>query len=73
LIASNDNWENAIMGDIITKDQVKDVQNSGHLPTQAGESAIVATLPSGNYTAIVRDNKLIRGVFLVEVCDLDSN
>jgi hypothetical protein len=71
LIASNDNWQNTIMGGIITKDQVNDIRNSGHAPTQAGEPAIIATLPPGNYTAIVRGKNIIVGVALVEVYDLD--
>jgi hypothetical protein len=72
LIASNDNWQHTIIGGVITKDQVKDIQNSGHAPTQASESAIIATLPPGNYTAIVRGKNIIVGVALVEVYDLDQ-
>jgi hypothetical protein len=72
LIASNDNWQTTIIGGIITKDQVRDIQNSGHAPTQASESAIIATLPPGNYTAIVRGKNIIVGVALVEVYDLDT-
>ena len=71
LIASNDNWQTTVIGGIITKDQVKNIQNSGHAPTQASESAITATLPPGNYTAIVRGKNIIVGVALVEVYDLD--
>jgi hypothetical protein len=71
LIASNDNWQTTVIGGIITKDQVGDIQNSGHAPTQATESAIIATLPPGNYTAIVRARSIIVGVALVEVYDLD--
>jgi hypothetical protein len=71
LIASNDNWQTTVIGGIIMKDQVNDIQNSGHAPTQASESAIIATLPPGNYTAIVRAKNIIVGVALVEVYDLD--
>jgi hypothetical protein len=71
LFASNDNWQTTIIGGLITKDQVQDIQDSGHAPTQASESAIVATLPPGNYTAIVRGKNIIVGVALVEVYDLD--
>jgi hypothetical protein len=70
LIASNDDWQHTIIGGIITKDQVADIQNSGHAPTQPSESAIIATLPPGNYTAIVRGKNIIVGVALVEVYDL---
>ena len=54
LIASNDNWMTTILGGIITSDQVQDIRDSGHVPTDPRESAIIATLPPGNYTAIVR-------------------
>jgi len=71
LIGSNDNWQHTIIGGIITADQVSAIQNSGHAPTQPSESAIIATLPPGNYTAIVRGKNIIIGVALVEVYDLD--
>ena len=70
LIASNDNWQQTIIGGIITEDQVHDIQNSGHAPTDASESAIIANLPPGNYTAIVRGVNNTTGVALVEVYDL---
>src|SRR5207244_2535027 len=70
LIASNDNWQTTIIGGIITASQVSAIQNSGHAPTQASESAIIATLQPGNYTAIVRGVNNITGVALVEVYDL---
>jgi hypothetical protein len=71
LIASNDNWQTTILGGIITSNQVGDIQNSGHAPTAASESAIIANLPPGNYTAIVRGVSNTTGVALVEVYDLD--
>ena len=71
LIASNDNWQNTILGGIITSNQVVDIQNSGHAPTEASESAIIADLQPGNYTAIVRGVNNTVGVALVEVYDLD--
>ncbi len=51
LIASNDNWQHTIIGGIISSDQVRDIRNSGHAPTDPRESAIIANLPPGNYTA----------------------
>jgi hypothetical protein len=72
LIASNDNWGTTIIGGIITQNQVQDIRNSGHAPGDARESAIVADLPAGNYTAIVRGVNNITGVALVEVYDLSS-
>src|SRR5690348_10859776 len=70
LIASNNNWQTTIIGGVITSDQVSAIQNSGHAPTQSSESAIIATLPPGNYTAVVRGVNNTTGVALVEVSDL---
>ena len=70
LIASNDNWQHTIIGGIITAGQVAEIQNSGHAPGDPSESAIIATLPPGKYTAIVRGKNIIVGVALVEVYDL---
>jgi hypothetical protein len=71
LIASNDDWQHTIIGGVITRSQVADIQNSGHAPGNASESAIIADLPPGNYTAIVRGVNNTTGVGLVEVYDLD--
>jgi hypothetical protein len=70
LIASNDNWQTTIIGGIIMHDQVQEIINSGHAPTDMRESAIIASLPAGNYTAIVRGVNNTTGVALVEVYDL---
>ena len=71
LIASNDNWQHTIIGGIITSDQVQEIQFTGYAPGDPNESAIVANLPPGNYTAIVRGVNNTTGVALVEVYDLD--
>ena len=75
LIASNDNWWHTIIGGIITSDQRGDIRNSGYVPGDGKESAIIAELPAGNYTTIVRSVNDTMGVALVEVYDLspDSN
>jgi hypothetical protein len=70
LIATNDNWQTTQLGGIITSDQVSEIQNSQLAPTQAKESAIVATLSPGRYTAIVSGANGTTGVALVEVYDL---
>jgi hypothetical protein len=72
LIGSNDNWQTTIIGGVITANQVSDIQNSGHPPTAPSESAIIANLQPGNYTAIVRGVSNTTGVALVEVYDLSS-
>ena len=70
LIGSNDDWQHTIIGGVITQNQLADIQNSGHAPTDPSESAIIAELPPGNYTAIVRGVNDTTGVGLVEVYDL---
>jgi len=71
LIGSNDDWQHTIIGGVITGNQVADIRNSGHAPADPAESAIIADLPPGNYTAIVRGVNDTSGVALVEVYDLD--
>ena len=72
VIAYNDDWQTTVIGGVITEDQVADIQASGHAPTESSESAIIAELPPGRYTAIVRGKNIIVGVALVEVYDLDQ-
>src|SRR6184192_3443419 len=69
LIASNDNWQHTIIGGIITSDQVRDIMATRLAPRDPRESAIIADLPAGNYTAIVRGVNNTTGVALVEVYD----
>jgi len=70
LIASNDNWRTTTIGGIIHPNQVRDIQASGYAPRDGRESAIIADLPSGNYTAIARGANNTTGVVLVEGYDL---
>ena len=63
LVAVNDDWG--------TSSQVADILASTIPPVNPLESAIVATLGTGNYTAIVRGVDGASGVALVEVFDLD--
>jgi hypothetical protein len=69
-IATNDNWQTTIIKGIITGDQVAAIQNSGFAPTSSKESAIIATLSPGNYTAIVKGVNGTTGVGMVEVYTL---
>ena len=71
LIGFNNDWQTTIIGGVITTNQVTDIQNSGHAPTAASESAIIANLQPGNYTAILRGVGNTTGVALVEVYDLN--
>jgi hypothetical protein len=67
LIGMNDDWQTTQIGGIITSDQVAEIQNSQLAPTNAAESAIIATLAPGSYTAIVRGVNNTTGNALVEV------
>jgi glucose/arabinose dehydrogenase len=64
LLQSNDNWRD-------DPSQASQIIASGHAPSSNLESAIVATLQPGNYTAIVRGKNSRQGVALAEVYDLD--
>jgi hypothetical protein len=64
VIAQNDDWGSS---------QKQQLVNSGLAPTDARESAIVATLQPGQYTAIVRGKNNGTGVALVEIYNLDAN
>jgi hypothetical protein len=60
---TNNNWRDT---------QEAEITASGLAPTNNLESAIIATLQPGAYTAVVRGNGTGVGVGLVEVYDLDS-
>jgi hypothetical protein len=58
IIAANDDWQDT---------QKEQITASGLAPDKPNESAIFATLPAGNYTAVVRGVGDLTGVALVEV------
>ena len=58
LIMSNDNWKDS---------QQTAIENSGFQPPNNLDSAILVTLPTGNYTAIVSGKNGGTGIGLVEV------
>src|ERR1700704_4620467 len=53
-LAANDDWQTTQIGGIITTDQSAAIQGSGLAPSNGAESAIIATLAPGNYTAIAQ-------------------
>ena len=65
-IASNDNWKTRPDG----TSQQAEIEATTVPPTNDLESALVATLPPGNYTGIVRGKGTATGVALVEVYGL---
>jgi YVTN family beta-propeller protein len=71
IIATNDNWRTTVIGGIIASNQVAAIQDSGVAPTHVAESAIVAILAPGNYTAVVRGKDDSTGIGLAEAYDLD--
>ena len=60
-LAANDDWQDS---------QKAEIQATGVPPSNSLESAIVATVPNGNYTAIVSGYQGATGVGLVEVYNL---
>ena len=71
-IGMNDDWQTTQIGGVITSDQVAEIQNSGLAPSDPLESALIATLPPGSYTAIVQGVNGGTGVGSVEVYDLGA-
>jgi hypothetical protein len=63
LIRADDNWRDT---------QEQQIQNSGLAPTDDRESAIIGTLPPGNYTAQIAGKNNTTGIGLVEIYDLNS-
>ncbi len=61
VIASNDNWRDR---------QQRELASTGLAPTDDRESAILANLPPGSYTAIARGKGETTGIGLVEVYSL---
>lgn len=61
LVAQNDNWKSS---------QEQAIRDTTIPPTDDRESAIVQTVPAGNYTAIVRGVNRTKGVGLVELYNL---
>jgi len=63
-LASNDDWSSS--------SQQTEIIATGVPPSNPLESALIATLAPGNYTAIVRGADGGQGVGLVEIFDLDQ-
>jgi hypothetical protein len=61
LLATNDDWRSS---------QESEIQSSGVAPTNNLESAIIATIAPGNYTAVLRGKGSGSGVGLVDAYDL---
>lgn len=69
-IARNDNWRNTQIGGIITSDQSQQIATSGATPGNDAESAIIANLAPGSYTAVVAGSGRTVGTGVVDAYDL---
>jgi hypothetical protein len=63
LIAMNDDWASG--------SQQNEISATGLASGNAQEAALIATIPSGSYTAIVQGANGGAGIGLVEIYDLD--
>lgn len=61
IVAANDNWKDS---------QEEETEGTGIPPNNDKESALLATLAPGNYTAVVRGENNASGVALVEMYNL---
>lgn len=66
-LAGNDDWQTTQLDGIIRSDQSAAIQNSGLAPGNPAESAIMATLAPGGYTAIAQGVSGGTGVGVIEV------
>ncbi|MDQ6704987.1 MAG: hypothetical protein M3Z85_03360, partial [Acidobacteriota bacterium] len=73
LIATNDNWKTTSLGGLLTSSQAIDIIASAIPPSNDKESAIIATLNPGSYTAVVRGAANDTGIAVVEGYDLDAD
>ena len=72
LIATNNDWMHTQVGGIITGDQAAEIQGSGLAPTNSLESAIIANLVPGGYTAVVRGVNNTVGTGIVDAYDMSA-
>jgi phospholipase/lecithinase/hemolysin len=64
VVKSNDNWRDT---------QQSEIAGSGYAPPNDLESAIIATLPPGSYTAVVTGKNGGTGIGLVDLYQLDAS
>ena len=64
LVATNNNWAQS--------PNAATIQTRGLAPSDARESALLATLNAGNYTVVLRGVNNVQGIALVELYDLQQ-
>ena len=72
IVATNDDWRNTEVGGLITGDQSAEISGSGLAPANNLESAIIADLAPGSYTAVVRGAGNTVGTGVVDAYDLSA-
>ncbi len=73
IIASNNDWKITQVGGIITGDQSTEISASQLAPSNDLESAIIAVLAPGSYTAVVRGVNNTVGTGVVDAYDLSPS
>jgi len=71
-VATNDDWKNTQVGGLISGDQSAEIAASGVAPSNDLESAIIANLAPGSYTAVVRGAANGTGTGVVDAYDLSA-
>jgi len=72
IVATNDDWRTTQVGGIITGDQSQAISGSGVAPSNDLESAIIANLAPGSYTALVSGVGNTVGTGVVDAYDLSA-
>ncbi len=66
-IAANDDWQSTQIGGVITANQSGAIMQSGLAPSNPAESALIARLSPGSYTAIMRGANNTSGVGVIAI------
>jgi uncharacterized delta-60 repeat protein len=72
IVATNDDWKTTQIGGLITGDQFAEINATGAAPANTLESAVIASLQPGSYTAVVRGAGNGRGTGVVDAFDLNA-
>jgi hypothetical protein len=72
VVATNNDWKTTQLGGLITGDQSGEISSSGLAPSDDLESAIIANLLPGNYTAVVRGTDNTTGTGIVDAYDMNA-
>lgn len=71
-VATNNDWKTTQVGGLITGDQLAEINASQLAPSDDLESAIIANLAPGSYTAVVRGSGNSTGTGIVDAYDISA-